>query len=122
MMVKSAKLMRLWLVLLLVLGPGVAGLAAVQAATHDQHHAGAVHADRLQAEDGQGNSDHHGAGHNHSGCGVQCLAGLPSMLLPVNSIYPAAEYFTLFVPVTGTVVAPASRPPQFILADRKTQA
>ncbi len=98
-------MIHLWLVLLLALGPSVAALAAA----HDQQHAVAPH---VQAEGGQAGGDHHGAGHNHNVCGAQCLAALPSLLLPMSSLFTGTQYSALSVPVTGTVVAPAARPPQ----------
>lgn len=105
MMGKTGKLTHLGLVLLLALGPGVAALAAA----HDQQHVAVAH---VQAEGGQTSDDHHGAGHNHNACGAQCLAALPSLLLSMSSLFTAAQYSALSVPVTGTVVAPAARPPQ----------
>lgn len=109
-MAKTGKLIHFWLVLLLALGPSVAALAAVQAAAHDQQHAAA----HVQAEGGQSGGDHHGAGHNHNACGAQCLAALPSLLLPMSGLFKATQYAALSVPVTGTVVAPAARPPQIL--------
>jgi hypothetical protein len=110
-MVKTGKLIHLWLVLLLALGPSVAAMAAVQAAAHDQHHAAAAH---VQGEGSQAGGDHHGAGHNHNACGAQCLAALPSLLLPMSGLFKATQYAALSVPVTGTVVAPSVRPPQIL--------
>lgn len=104
-MVKTGKLTHLWLVLLLASGPSVAALAAA----HDQQHAAVAH---VQAEGGQASDDHHGAGHNHNACDTQCLAALPSLLLSMSSLFTGTQYFSLSVPVTGTVVTPAARPPQ----------
>lgn len=107
-MTKTGKLIHLWLVLLLALGPSFAALAAVQTAAHDQHYAPA----HTQDNDSQANGDHHGTGHSHNACGAQCLAALPSLLLPMSGLFKATQYAALSVPVTGTVVAPAARPPQ----------